>query len=182
MRLGFGNNESCFVIVVGIAEAVVPVLLQLCHTDDVGSGETISFGGVECRQFGCCALIAHFGRGYREEFDGDDLTRSISFQELRSGRLVLTAKIRAPLFFARDFHQFRHCARSFGGLLNGASQYMYAETSTFGQHLQLDSESSHMITYHATAGLAIDHPLWFLFAFAAARFAVFDRQIGSDIS
>jgi hypothetical protein len=57
---------------------------------------------------------------------------------------------------------------------------MYAETSTFGQHLRVDSESR-MITYHAIAGLAIDHPLWFLFAFAAARFAVFHRQIGSDI-
>jgi hypothetical protein len=96
--------------------------------------------------------------------------------------LSLTAKIRAPLSFVRDFHQFRRCARSFGGLLNGASQYMYAETSTFCQHLRLNSESSRMITYHATAGLAIGHPLWFLFAFTAARFAVFHRQIGSDIS
>ena len=29
MSLRFGNGESCFVIVVGIAEAVVPVVLQL---------------------------------------------------------------------------------------------------------------------------------------------------------
>lgn len=64
MSLGFGNGESCFVIVVGIAEAVVPVLLQLCHTNDVRSGETVPFGGVERRQFRRCALIAHFGRGY----------------------------------------------------------------------------------------------------------------------
>ena len=48
--------------------------------------------------------------------------------------------------------------------------------------ISLNSESSRMITYHATAGLAIDHPLWSLFAFAAAHFAVFHTQIGSDIS
>ena len=64
MSLGFGNGESCFVVVVGIAEAMVPVLLQLCHMNDVGSGETIPFGSVERRQFGRCALIAHFGRRY----------------------------------------------------------------------------------------------------------------------
>ena len=38
--------------------------------------------------------------------------------------LSLTAKIQAPLSFVRDFHQFRHCARSFEGLMNGASPYM----------------------------------------------------------
>ena len=96
--------------------------------------------------------------------------------------LSLTTKIRAPLAFARDFHQFRRCARSFGGLLDGASQYIYAETSTFGQHLRVDSESPRMITYHAIAGLAIDLPLWFLLAFTAAHFSVFHRQIRSDIS
>ena len=64
MSLRFGNGESCFVIVVGIAEAVVPVLLQLHHMDDVGSSEIIPFGSVVCRQFGCCALITHFRRRY----------------------------------------------------------------------------------------------------------------------
>lgn len=62
------------------------------------------------------------------------LVRSV-FRSFEVEDLSLTAKIRAPLSFARDFHQFRRCARSFGGLLNGASQYMYAKTSTFGQHL-----------------------------------------------
>lgn len=123
MGLGFGNGKSCFVIVVGIAEAVVPVLLQLCHAYDVGSSETVPFGGVECRQFRCCALIAHFRRGYREELDGNNLTHSVSFQKFKAedSDLSLTAKIRAPLSFASDFHQFRRCARSFGGFLNGAS-------------------------------------------------------------
>lgn len=64
MSLGFGNGESGFVIVVGIAEAMVPVLLQLCHTNDTWSCETVPFGSAECRQFGCHALIAHFRRGY----------------------------------------------------------------------------------------------------------------------
>jgi hypothetical protein len=64
VSLGFRNGESGFVIVVGIAEAVVPVLLQLCHTNDIGSGETVPFGGAERRQFGRCALITHFGRRY----------------------------------------------------------------------------------------------------------------------
>ena len=64
MGLGFRNGEPCFVIVVGIAEAMVPVLLQLCHANDVGYGETIPFGSVKCRQFRCGVLIAHFGRRY----------------------------------------------------------------------------------------------------------------------
>jgi hypothetical protein len=36
-----------------------------------------------------------------------------------------------------------------------------------------------MITYHATAGLAIDNPLW---SFIAAHFSVFHRQIELNIS
>ena len=52
---------------------------------------------------------------------------------------------------------------------------MYAETNAFGQYLRVDLESSCMITYHVTAGLVIDHLLWFLFAFEAAHFAVTGR-------
>jgi hypothetical protein len=139
MSLGFGNGESCFVIVIGIAEAMVPVLLQLCHANNVGSSETISFGCFERRQFGCRALIAHFGRAYWEEFYGDNLTRLVSFWDLQKVEdLSLTAKIRAPLSFARDFHQFKRWVRSFGGLLNGASWYMYAKkTNTFSQYLRM---------------------------------------------
>jgi hypothetical protein len=47
--LRFGNCESCFVIVIRIAEAVVPVLLQLRHANDVGSSETVTFRSVESR-------------------------------------------------------------------------------------------------------------------------------------
>ena len=47
MRLGFRNGESCFVSVVGITEAMVPELLQLCHLNDVGSTKPISFCSAE---------------------------------------------------------------------------------------------------------------------------------------
>jgi outer membrane lipoprotein SlyB len=48
--------------VVGVVEAVCPVLLQLCHANNVGASEAVTFGGTKGRHLGRGAFIANLGR------------------------------------------------------------------------------------------------------------------------